>query len=41
MHEYFTEDVTVINLAVSERSSKSFIGEGLWEDALKPYLKSQ
>ncbi len=34
VHGYFIEDVTVINLAVSGRSSKSFIGEGLWEDAL-------
>jgi lysophospholipase L1-like esterase len=31
---YFTEDVTVLNLAKSGRSTKTFIQEGLWQKAL-------
>jgi lysophospholipase L1-like esterase len=34
IHAFFTQDVTIINLAAGGRSSKSFIGEGRWEKAL-------
>lgn len=34
LHEFFDEDVTIRNLAVSGRSSKSFIKEGRWERAI-------
>ena len=33
--ERFTDRVVVINKARSGRSSKSFLAEGLWDDALK------
>lgn len=34
LQDYFTEDVRVINLAKSGRSTKTFIREGLWQKAL-------
>ena len=34
LQDYFTEDVRVINLAKSGRSTKTFIMEGLWQKAL-------
>lgn len=34
IHEFFTDDVTITNLAAGGRSSKSFIGEGRWKKAL-------
>ena len=33
--EFFSDRVTVLNHAVSGRSSKSFLGEGLWSKALE------
>jgi lysophospholipase L1-like esterase len=34
MQEYFKDDVTVVNLAASGRSTKTFISEGRWARAL-------
>ncbi|QDT82966.1 rhamnogalacturonan acetylesterase [Gimesia chilikensis] len=33
--EYFNDDVTILNRALSGRSSSSFIREGRWKDALE------
>jgi len=35
INTFFTEDVEIINLAKSGRSTKTFIKESRWEDALK------
>ena len=34
IHEHFTTEIAITNLAASGRSSKSFIGEGRWDQAL-------